>query len=129
VAIVAECVWKAGNLTSVGKVEGVARSALVSDLTAHGVAATALQHMHTGLSAGFVSLFLGLVFAFLGVFSATKKPKDQSDSTAAQGPAATIAVTTSGAAHLDRTDTFRVSAALIAFVALLYLRISIALFS
>jgi hypothetical protein len=123
VVVVAACVWKAGSLTSVTRVQDAARASLLSDFRAHGVAAAALAHIHTGLSAGFVSLFLGLVFAFLGVFSTTRKPK---------GAAPEITppeLAGAGAAPEGAAVKIRVSAGFLAFAALVYLGISIALFT
>jgi hypothetical protein len=79
VRTIAVCVWRSLNFTSLLHVQSLARFTLLADLQTHGINNPGLQYVHTGFSQGLVSLFLGLILCFLGVFSATntapKKPR------------------------------------------------------
>jgi hypothetical protein len=73
---IAVCVWRAFNFTSLAHVQSLAQSTLLADLKAHGITNPGLQHTNTSFSQGVLSLFLGLILCFLGVFSATNtKPR------------------------------------------------------
>lgn len=101
VITIARSVWKGVSLTSEATVSRLAEASLVDTFPA-GTTASSVQHFVTNFSVGLITLFLGLVFAALGVFSGDKKPRGE-------------VVVTEAAARV------RVSAGLLAFLALAFI--------
>lgn len=128
---IAACAWRAARFTSLTHVNSLARASLLASLRSHGITSPGLEHVHTGFSQGLISLFIGLVLAFLGVFSAVRKPRPNKPRRSGRNgvqvigqypadlpPAAAIPVPET----MD--DRIRVTAGVFAFLALLFLLIA-----
>jgi hypothetical protein len=108
VFIVARCVWKGFDLANKATVNRLAQKALF------GSTAPVAAHYVTNYSFGLTILPIGLILAALGVLSGDKKPK------ATTGPATIQA---------DVPQKIRVKALTLAFIAIIFIAITYALFN
>lgn len=136
---IAVCAWRAARFTSLTHVQSLAHETILADLRAHGISHPGLQHVHTGFSQGLISLIIGMILAFLGVFSAVKKPRPkkprrgQRNDTPVSGqvgqyPGSLPQVGVSAIPE-SADDRIRVTAGVFAFLALLFLLISLSVLS